>query len=119
MAEEKKLQTKILKDLESFGKYCEAFKLMKINKNGEPDIFFTTALTGAVLVEAKREAGNPRKNQESKLKKLALCGTPTFVCRTWDDWIALKKRLRLHMTTVRNAHETWGPLAEKEFQTAS
>lgn len=119
MAEEKRLQTKILKDLESFGKYCEAFKLVRANKNGEPDIFFTTALTGAVLVEAKKSDGNPRKNQQSKLRKLALCGTPTYVCHTWDEWMQIKKELLLEIGRVRVAHEAFRPGATERYQTAS
>lgn len=104
MAEEKRLQTKILNDLWSFGKYCEAFKIMRTSVNGEPDIFFTTALTGGVLIEAKAKGESPRKNQKAKIKKLNDCGTPTFVCNTWGDWIDVKCRLNMTLATLRAAH---------------
>ncbi len=104
MAEEKRLQTKILNDLRSLGKYCEAFKLMRASENGEPDIFFTMALTGGVLIEAKGGRGSPRPNQKAKIKKLNDCGTPTFVCRTWDEWMDVKRRLNMTPAAIRTAH---------------
>ena len=106
MAEEKKNQTKILKDLRSYGKYCESFKIIKTSDNGEPDIFFSFALTGAILIEAKRLTGAPRKLQEKKIKKLNICGTRTFVCHSWEEWYSIKKSLGLlDMEKIKEAHE--------------
>ena len=106
MPEEGNHQYKILTDLRSFGKYCEAFKIIKASDNGEPDIFFTFALTGAVLIEAKRRDGSARKLQKNKIKKLNLCGTQTFLCHCWEEWFDIKKTLGLlDMDAIKEAHE--------------
>lgn len=95
MQEEKDLQTKILNDLRSLGKYCEAFKIIKTSDNGIPDIFFSTALTGGIFIETKRPKGEIRKLQILKIKKLTLCGCQSFSCYTWDEWWDVKKALGL------------------------
>lgn len=92
---EKALQTNILDDLRSFGEYCECFKIMRASDNGEPDIFFTTKLTGGILVETKRLKGSLQKVQGVKVKKLINCGTPTFICNSWEKWVEIKRFLNL------------------------
>ena len=101
---EKKVQTQILTDLESLGRYCECFKIMKANKNGEPDIFFTTKLTGGILVECKRLDGDARALQSVKIAKLNACGTRTFICHSWEEWIEIKNTLGLTRENVIRAH---------------
>ncbi len=90
MPEEGKLQSLILKDLRSLGKYCECFKIMKTSDAGEPDIFFTTAETGAILIEAKSRKGKAAEIQKNKIDKLNRCGTRTFLCNSWSRWKLLK-----------------------------
>lgn len=95
MQEEKKLQTKILNDLRSLGKYCVAFKIIKSSDNGIPDIFFSTALTGGIFIETKKLKGDIRKNQVSMIHKLNFCGTRSFSCYAWDEWWDIKRTLGL------------------------
>ena len=95
MAEESRLQTKILNDLRSLGKYCEVFKIIKTSDNGIPDIFFTTAWTGGVFIETKRKKGRISKIQDIKLKNLNLCGSQSFSCYNWDEWWDIKKSIGL------------------------
>jgi len=92
---EGKLQDKILKDLRSYGKFIVCTKVMKASDNGFPDIFFSTALTGAVLIETKREDGEAAKIQELRIKQLNERGSRAFVCNTWEGWIAIKQSLDL------------------------
>jgi len=105
MSEESNLQSKILNDLRSFGKYCECFKIIKASDNGEPDIFFTTILTGGVLLELKRLTGSAEKLQIFKINKLNKCGTKTFVCHSWQEWVSIKKILNLEKFTVELVHK--------------
>jgi len=106
MAQEKSLQTLILDDLRSLRKYCEVFKIIKTSDNGEPDIFFTTALTKGVFVETKAPKKDPRKLQWVKIKKLNTCGTKAYACRTWEEWYKLKECLGLlDMGNIIKAHE--------------
>jgi len=104
MGLEAKLQSQILNDLRSLGKYCECFKLIKTSDNGEPDIFFTTKLTGGVLLELKRLSGSLNKLQEVKINKLNECGTKTFACYSWIEWVQIKKSLKLDSPTVQFYH---------------
>jgi hypothetical protein len=104
MAQESQLQSKILNELRSFGKYCECFKIIKASDNGEPDIFFTTRLTGGVLLELKRLSGSPEKLQKIKIAKLNDCGTKTFVCHSWDEWCRIKTELDLNKPAIEDAH---------------
>lgn len=102
MAEEKKLQNSILADLRSFGKYCDCFKIIRTSDNGVMDIFFTTALTGGVLVELKKEKGKARALQKSKIESFTNNGTPSYLCHTWDEWIGIKSKLDLTFENVSN-----------------
>lgn len=101
---EKKVQTQIITDLDSFGRYCECFKIMKASKNGEPDVFFTTRLTGGILVECKKPDGKARKLQEVKIAKLNTCGTKTFLCHSWEEWCEIKNILGLTKENVILEH---------------
>lgn len=100
MRNEAKLQSDILSDLRSFGKYCECFKIEKSSDNGTPDIFFTTVYTRAVFIETKRSTGVTKKLQDIKIQKLRSCGVKAFVCNTWDSWIAVKKLIGLNKCTM-------------------
>jgi len=92
---ESRIQSLILKDLRSLGKYCECFKVESPSDNGVPDIFFTTKETGAVFVEVKRPSGVLSKFQKEKLEKLNSCGTKAFACYSWEGWALLKSSLGL------------------------
>jgi len=107
---ESDLQTKILNDLRSFGKYCECFKIKSASDNGEPDIFFTTKLTNAVLVEVKRLNGKARDLQLVKINKLNTCGTKTFLCHSWSEWVLIKKHLRINMENLSEYHNRFFPV---------
>jgi len=95
MQEEKGLQTKILKDLRSLGKYCVAFKIMKTSDNKIPDIFFSTALTGGIFIETKKPKGPIAKGQTTMIHKLSVCGCQSFPCYNWEEWWDIKKSLGL------------------------
>lgn len=101
---EKKVQNVVLSDLRSFQKYCEVFKLIKTSDNGEPDIFFTTCLTGAVFVETKRLNGAARKLQIVKIEKLNRCGVRAFVCHSIEEWLTIKQELGITTANVTRSH---------------
>jgi len=101
---EKKVQDVVLGDLRSLGKYCEVFKIMKASDAGEPDIFFTTCLTGAIFIETKRLTGAVRKLQKAKIEKLNRCGSRTFVCHSIKEWVDIKRQLSLSLENVKSAH---------------
>lgn len=103
MQKEKSLQSKILKDLRAFGKYCTAFKIKKASEDGVPDIFFTTAHTGGIFVETKREIGKTTKLQALMNIKLNMCGTRSFICYSWDEWKETKLLLGFCLRTVVNS----------------
>jgi hypothetical protein len=105
MRNESKLQTDILCDLRSLGKYCECFKIEKTSDNGIPDIFFTTKMTGAVFVETKRSGEKAEKLQEVRIKRLCECGAKAFVCSTWKDWFYIKRLIGLNKENVIMAHD--------------
>lgn len=101
---EKNIQTKILNDLRSLGRYCECFKIIKTSDSGEPDIFFTTAFTGAVLIETKRPTGVVKKIQKTKIAKLNRCGTPTYVCHSIEQWLKIKAILQMTILNIQSVH---------------
>jgi len=105
MERETKIQTKILNDLRSFGKYCVCTKIMRASDNGIPDIYFTLKLTGSIYIETKTLIGVASKVQKNKIKKLNACGTKTFVCHSWEEWMAIKKELGITMENIRNSHD--------------
>jgi hypothetical protein len=100
MRNEVKLQSDILCDLRSFGKYCECFKIEKTSDNGTPDIFFATKITNAVFIETKRIGEKARKLQLIRIRRLNECGVLAFVCSSWDDWIDIKKFICLNKENV-------------------
>jgi len=93
MAQESILQSKILGDLESLGKNCVAFKIMKANVDGVPDVFFTTKVSGPVLVELKAPDGVISDKQRLMIQWLNECGCKAFECWSIDDWFSIKKQL--------------------------
>ena len=101
---EYKLQTDILCDLRSFGKYCECFKIKKASDNGVPDIFFSTKFTGSVFVETKRNGEKARKLQEVRIKRLNECGAKAFVCSNWSEWFRVKQLVGLNKENVILSH---------------
>lgn len=96
MAQESRLQTKILNDLRSMGKHCVAFKIMKCSENGVPDIFFTTKKTGPILIETKAPKGEPSAKQGNMIQQLNDCGCRTFHCWSWQDWIIIKEDINFY-----------------------
>jgi len=93
---EKDIQSLILTDLRSMGKYCICFKIIKTSDNGIGDIFFSTKKTGGVFVETKRPKGIAEKLQKNKAEKLNNCGSKAFFCYSWNEWIELKNKLGLN-----------------------
>lgn len=104
MKYESDFQSDILKDLRSYGKYCECFKIMSASDLGVPDVFFTTSKTGCVFIEVKREKdGKPSPAQILKNEKLNRCGCKAFFCYTWAEWVEIKKTIGLNKTDVISA----------------
>jgi len=95
MATEKNIQDHILKDLRSYGRFCECFKIIKSSDSGEMDIFFTTKITGAVMLEVKKPGERPRKLQEYKISKINECGTKAFYCDSIESWGNIKSLIGL------------------------
>jgi len=89
------LQSKILKDLRSIGKDCICFKIEKASENGIPDIFFSTPLSGEVFVETKRLTGSISNIQEFQIDKLNHCGAKAFKCYSWEEWIQIKRIVKI------------------------
>lgn len=100
MRNEAKLQSDILSDLRSFGKYCNCFKIGKTSDNGIPDIFFTTKFTGSVFIETKRLTGKAKKLQLYKISNLRDCGVKAFICISWNEWITIKTLIGLNKNNV-------------------
>lgn len=97
---EARIQSIILKDLESLGDYCECFKTIKLNKSGYPDIFFTTPWTGAVFVEVKRPGEKPRPEQIDRIKGLNKCGCKAYWVDSVEAWIELRKELGISRSRI-------------------
>ena len=95
MAEESKLQTKILEDLRSYGKNIVAFKIQKTSDNGIPDVFFTTLRTGAVFIEVKKKGEKPTALQNKKIRDLSKCGCLACYCSSWEEWTMIKLMVQL------------------------
>lgn len=103
MAGEKNLQTKILNDLRSYGRNIVVTKIERCSDNAVPDIFFTTLFTGAIFIEVKNDGEKPRKNQVLMMKKLRKCGVEAYACSTWEEWVKIKKHLKLTPKSVGHA----------------
>jgi len=105
MAEESKLQSKIINDLEWYNNMCVVYKLMKINISGLPDICFHTVKTGAVYIEVKAPGKKPSHLQTKKLELLRSCGAKAYWCDSWEGWVEIKKILGIHdRNEIINAH---------------
>jgi hypothetical protein len=83
-----------LNDLRSMKGFL-AFKIEKCSDNGCPDVFFTSAMTGAVLIEVKAPGEKPSPLQNSFMFKLWECGTRAFWVETWEEWVNIKRYLRI------------------------
>ena len=105
MERESKLQTDVLNDLRSFGKYCVCTKIMKASDNGIPDIYLTLALTGSIFIETKRLIGKAAKIQKNKIKKMNECGTRAFICHSWEEWMDIKSKLHITFKNIKKAHD--------------
>jgi len=92
---ERILQTKILRDLCSLGRFCVAFDIIKCGEDGVPDIFFTTENTGAIFIEAKDPDGVLSKKQEDMVANLKSCGVKAAVIWSWQEWVEFKRRIGL------------------------
>jgi hypothetical protein len=99
MAEEQKLQTKILKDLRSY-KHMICFKIMKCSDNGIPDIFFTSKITGPCFLEVKKFGEIPDPIQFLILGKLNFFGVHAYWCYCWEDWVKIKRVINLSHDTL-------------------
>ena len=95
MREEKKLQTKILKDLRSMT-HAECFKVKTDGDTAFPDIFFTSQIAGACFVEVKAPGEQPSAKQYAKLSKLRSCGCKAFWLCSWPEWVLIKKNLGIY-----------------------
>ena len=81
---EAKLQTKIIKDLESKGYYV--IKTIKLNKNGLHDIFaFKDGL--ATFIEVKATGQKPRELQLYRIEEVKHFGIKSFWCDTFDKYL--------------------------------
>jgi len=94
MPEESILQNKILRDLDSMGKKCIAFKIRRSSVNGAPDIFFAHVVTGPVLLETKAETdGKLSPIQIQMHKNLSECRCKVYSANSWSRWVEIKKSL--------------------------
>jgi Holliday junction resolvase len=81
---EAKLQTKILKDLDSKGYYT--VKTIKLNKNGLHDIFaFKDGL--ATFIEVKAKGQKPRELQLFRIEEVKKFGVKSFWVDSFDDYL--------------------------------
>jgi len=103
MAEEKRLQDKILKDLRSYGKNIVVFKIQKTSDSGVPDVFFITLFTDSVFIELKKTGKSADARQRAMIKKLRKTGAKAFICDTWNGWIKIKKDIGLNSKNIGNA----------------
>ena len=81
---ESKLQTKIIKDLESKGYYV--IKTIKLNKNGLHDIFaFKNGL--ATFIEVKATGQKPKKLQLFRIEEVKQYGIKSFWVDSFEDYL--------------------------------
>jgi len=80
---ESKIQSKLIKDLESRGYYV--IKLSATNKPGIPDLIALPKDCNAVFIEVKDVGKKPRALQKYRMKELNSIGIKTFVYDgTWS-----------------------------------
>jgi len=83
---EAKLQTKIIKDLESKGYYT--VKTIKLNKNGLHDIFaFKNGK--ATFIEVKAKGQKPRQLQLFRIEEVKKYGIKSFWVDNFNDYLNL------------------------------
>ena len=81
---EAKLQTKIIKDLESKGYYV--IKTIKLNKNGLHDVFaFKDGL--ATFIEVKATGQKPRELQMFRIEEVKQFGIKSFWCDSFEKYL--------------------------------
>jgi len=99
---ESDIQSKVIKDIDGFGKYVFGFKLIKANKNGIPDIIFHSLVTGGIMVEMKKPGELPDPHQDVKMDEAEYVGIRCFVIDSVKGWVALKKHLGLNIENLKN-----------------
>ena len=83
MAAESKLQSKIIKLLESDG--WLVIKTIQLSKNGYPDIFaFRAGKT--IFIEVKSPTGKATELQKYRIEQLQSQGFTAFVCNSLDHF---------------------------------
>jgi len=83
---EAKLQTKIIKDLESKGYYT--VKTIKLNKNGLHDIFAFKD-SKATFIEVKAKGQKPRQLQLFRIEEVKKYGIKSFWVDNFNDYLNL------------------------------
>ena len=94
MAQESKLQSKILKDLRNIDN-CFVFKIQKASDNGVPDIFFSHINTGGIFIEVKAPNKTPSKLQRKKISDINQSGCKAFYCDSWELWLAIRQSINI------------------------
>ena len=102
---EKDIQSRILKDLGSYPKYIEFWKNVKTSENKNPDIFFTSWLTGPCCIELKKEGERVKGGQLFKLKKLHSNGLRSFAVIGLNGYLKLKKHLKINEANLKEEHD--------------
>lgn len=83
MAAESKLQSKIIKLLESDG--WLVVKTIQLSKNGYPDIFaFRNSIT--IFIEVKAPNGKHSELQKYRIEQLTAQGFTAFFCESLDEF---------------------------------
>jgi hypothetical protein len=90
MAEESKLQTRILNDLRSYGYHVFCTKIMKCTDNGVPDILFSSMKHGPGMIEVKASDGTLSKAQLDMIPKIIKAGMRAYVVSSWEQWLTLR-----------------------------
>lgn len=83
MAAEAKLQSKIIKRLESEG--WLVVKTIQLSKNGFPDIF-AFKNSKAVFIEVKAQNGKRSELQKYRIEQLISQGFKAFFCESLDEF---------------------------------
>jgi len=91
MAEESRLQRKIVIDLEKQG--WDVTKIMLCNKPGSPDLECKKEIRQIFYMEVKAKGKKATPLQLYRHEILRKMGFPVFVVDSWDKYLALKQRL--------------------------
>ncbi len=88
---ESALQSKVMNYIRSNYKHSRAFKVNSCSVDGVMDVYASIPGFGSLWIEMKRdETEKPRPNQVAMLARIKKAGTPTFVCRSWREWMIIK-----------------------------